>query len=194
MLLSMPAVRNARDLRAPLILGVTIWMSLSSVCLADIPLSEADKLRLDAKPWMMKNLEISGYTLPISPITLLILWFSFSFLYAALPKLSSPSSSPTASTAVASHILLPDENKLHQLKTAIGDNPAEFAEMASKYSQCPSAENGGMLGKFKPGTMAPPFERVIFDPDAIVVGTTLGPVQTHFGWHLIYVHERSMAE
>ena len=193
MLFRMSAVRNVRNVRSQLVLAVTLLMSLSSLCSADIPRSEADKRRLDAKPWMMKNLEISGYTLPVSPITLLILWLSFSFLYSTLPK-RSPSLTPAASTAVASHILLPDEQPLQELKTAIGDNPEIFAEMAAKYSQCPSAEHGGKLGKFKPGTMAPPFERVIFDPDAIVVGTTLGPVQTHFGWHLIYVHERSIAE
>lgn len=142
----------------------------------------------------MKNLEIAGYTVPVSPITLLVLWLSISFLYSALPRRTGSNKRRSTSSAVASHILLPDREKLLELKTVIGDNASTFAEVASKVSQCPSAQQGGQLGRFGPNTMAPPFDRAVFDPNAIVVGTTIGPVQTHFGWHLIYVHERTLAE
>ncbi|GKY97902.1 hypothetical protein MPSEU_000748200 [Mayamaea pseudoterrestris] len=168
-------------------------MSTTVVSAKEESISEADQMRLDAKPWFAKNLEIQGFTLPISPVTLLILWISVTFLCSCLPR-SSRSHRPKASHAVASHILSPDEQELHKLKAEIGDNSEMFAEMAAKVSTCSSSKDGGNLGKFHPGQMAPPFERAVFDPDAIVVGTTIGPIQTHFGWHLIHVHERTMAE
>ena len=37
--------------------------------------------------------------------------------------------------------------------------------------------------------MVPPFDKVVFDPNT-KVKTVLGPVQTQFGWHLIYIEDR----
>lgn len=58
-----------------------------------------------------------------------------------------------------------------------------FAELASKFSKCPSSRNGGDLGFFGKGMMVPEFERAAF---ALEVGQiTEKPVKTQFGFHII---------
>lgn len=70
-------------------------------------------------------------------------------------------------------------------------NGADFAELAKKISDGPSAKNGGALGVFGRGEMVPEFEKAAF---AAKPGEVVGPVRTPFGWHLILVEERVMAE
>jgi peptidyl-prolyl cis-trans isomerase C len=93
--------------------------------------------------------------------------------------------------ATASHILIKGgaeaENKLADLKAEIGDSPVMFAEAAAKYSECPSASSGGSLGEFGPGAMVKEFDQVVFNEK---VGVVHGPVETQFGYHLIYISER----
>ncbi|MBN2707190.1 MAG: SurA N-terminal domain-containing protein, partial [Deltaproteobacteria bacterium] len=62
--------------------------------------------------------------------------------------------------------------------TAGGD----FAELAKKYSQGPSASSGGDLGWFGRGAMVGPFEEAAF---ALKPGEVSPPVRTRFGFHLI---------
>ncbi|MGK3735680.1 MAG: peptidyl-prolyl cis-trans isomerase C [Bacillariaceae sp.] len=94
--------------------------------------------------------------------------------------------------ASASHILIKGgeeaANKLEEIKAEIGDSPVKFATAAAQYSQCPSASKGGDLGEFGPGSMVKEFDSVVFnDP----INTTIGPIKTNFGYHLIYVRERT---
>lgn len=49
----------------------------------------------------------------------------------------------------------------------------------------------GLLGTFPKGAMVPPFDKAVFNPDT-PVGTAVGPVQTHFGYHLIFIHDRKL--
>ena len=94
--------------------------------------------------------------------------------------------------ATASHILIRGgaeaENKLEDLKEEIGDSPVKFAEYAAKYSSCPSASSGGNLGSFGPGAMVKEFDTVVFNEE---VGKVHGPIKTQFGYHLIYISERT---
>ncbi|MBN1130967.1 MAG: peptidylprolyl isomerase [Chitinispirillaceae bacterium] len=65
---------------------------------------------------------------------------------------------------------------------------AMFAEEARILSDDEgSAQNGGELGTFKKGSMAPEFEAVAF---SMPVGAVSDPVKTRFGYHLIYVAKR----
>ena len=93
--------------------------------------------------------------------------------------------------ATASHILIKGgaeaANKLEDLKEEIGDSPVKFAQLASQYSECPSAREGGSLGEFGPGAMVKEFDTVVFNEE---VGKVHGPVKTQFGYHLIYISER----
>ena len=83
----------------------------------------------------------------------------------------------------ASHILVETEEEAKKLKSEI-DKGADFGELAKKYSKCPSGQNGGDLRYFGKGMMVKPFEDAAF---ALKKGEVSEPVQTQFGWHLIYL-------
>ena len=68
---------------------------------------------------------------------------------------------------------------------------ASFEELAKIHSEGPSAPNGGFLGWFGKGKMAPPFEEAAF---AAPVGEVVGPVLTQFGFHLILVESTREVE
>jgi peptidyl-prolyl cis-trans isomerase C len=57
-----------------------------------------------------------------------------------------------------------------------------FAALATEFSTCPSAAQGGSLGSFRPGTMVPEFDEVIFSPDT-QLGEVVGPVKTEVREH-----------
>ena len=88
--------------------------------------------------------------------------------------------------ASARHILVPTAEKAEEIKQQIAAG-ADFAEMASAHSTCPSGKQGGDLGEFSPGQMVAEFNDVCFNDE---VGVVHGPVQTRFGFHLIEVTKR----
>ena len=63
----------------------------------------------------------------------------------------------------------------------------EFADVAKQMSEDLSAPRGGDQGFFGKGHMVPAFEKAAF---SLPIGKVSGPVRTHFGYHLIKVHER----
>lgn len=71
-----------------------------------------------------------------------------------------------------------------QEKHKKGEN---FAELAKAYSECPSSSQGGDLGYFGRGQMAPPFEAAAF---AMKPGEVSDIVKTAFGYHLIKVTDK----
>ena len=91
----------------------------------------------------------------------------------------------------ASHILVADE------QTAVSaiqklEEGADFAELAREISTGPSGPNGGDLGYFGRGAMVPVFEQAAF---ALDVGSfTSAPVQSQFGWHVIKLLDKRIAE
>ncbi|MBN1931286.1 MAG: peptidylprolyl isomerase [Desulfobacterales bacterium] len=91
------------------------------------------------------------------------------------------------SIASARHILVETQKECEDLKKKI-ENGSDFAELAKKYSQCPSGKNGGDLGEFSQGEMVPQFDKVIFNGE---IGKIHGPVKTQFGYHLIDIISRS---
>jgi len=77
--------------------------------------------------------------------------------------------------------------KAEQLLAEVKAHPAQFAQLAQKYSQDPgSAKQGGDLGLFGRGVMAKPFEEAVF---ALKTGETSDLVQTEFGYHIIRLTE-----
>lgn len=63
----------------------------------------------------------------------------------------------------------------------------DFAELAKKKSEGPSAADGGDLGFFRHGVMVAEFERSAF---TMPLGGVSDPIRTKFGWHVIKVIER----
>jgi peptidyl-prolyl cis-trans isomerase C len=89
--------------------------------------------------------------------------------------------------ATARHILVDSEEQCRQLKEEI-EGGADFADLASKHSSCPSGRKGGELGEFGPGMMVREFDDVVFSAD---LNTVQGPVKTQFGYHLLEVTSRT---
>lgn len=88
--------------------------------------------------------------------------------------------------ANAAHILVKTEKEAADLKARLS-NGEKFADLAKKYSQCPSGKKGGDLGWFKRGQMVAPFEKAAFENKK---GDVIGPVKTEFGWHLILIKDQ----
>jgi peptidyl-prolyl cis-trans isomerase C len=144
--------------------------------------------RENAKPWLISDTMIFGKKIPISPATFLTIVLGLGNLIHQLTK---------RSWAEANHILIADhtdvtKKMMEAMKKEIGTDLDKFEAFALKYSACPSKAKQGNLGKFKPGDMAPPFDKAVFDPNS-KVGAAIGPIETTFGHHLIYIRARQLA-
>lgn len=86
----------------------------------------------------------------------------------------------------ASHILVRSEAEALALLEQL-DAGSTFADLARAHSQDTSSDQGGDLGWFTPAQMVPAFSEalVTLAPGDI----TTQPVQSQFGWHLIYLQE-----
>jgi peptidyl-prolyl cis-trans isomerase C len=86
------------------------------------------------------------------------------------------------SAVAARHILVNTLEEAVDIKSKISSEQ-DFAKMAVMHSKCPSGKQGGSLGMFGRGQMVKPFEEATFQLD---IGSISEPVQTQFGYHLIY--------
>ena len=87
----------------------------------------------------------------------------------------------------ARHILLSTEDEANQILAQL-QGGSDFAELARTRSLDGSnAEQGGDLGFFPRGLMAPEFEDAAF---SLGVGETSGIIKTGFGYHIIQVIEK----
>ena len=99
-----------------------------------------------------------------------------------------------SASASARHILVSTESEAKDIikKLEYSSNPEErFIELAKRYSTGPSGKNGGDLGWFAKDQMVPEFSNATF---ALNKGDyTHIPVQTHFGYHVIYLTDKKSA-
>jgi len=98
-------------------------------------------------------------------------------------------------TRVARHILVtvnpefPDntreqaEQKMGQIQKRLHANPERFAELARRYSECPSALEGGKLGRLPQAKLYPELDEVLFGLPEDGVSDI---VETELGLHLLY--------
>ena len=96
----------------------------------------------------------------------------------------------TPETAVASHILVPDEETAKDILKKLEDGE-DFRELAKAHSTCPSKDAGGRLGTFTRGQMVDEFDQAVFSME---VGTISEPVKTQFGYHIIRLEEKEEAK
>ncbi len=102
----------------------------------------------------------------------------------------------------ASHILMKFDNgetdqakaekktQLETIRTDILAKKTTFEDAAKAHSGCPSGAQGGSLGDFGRGQMAPKFETAAFSQDVNSVGEV---IETSFGYHIIKVTGRKDA-
>ena len=90
----------------------------------------------------------------------------------------------------ASHILVDSEDEANEILNQLNSGMS-FEEAASKYSKCPSKENGGDLGEFTRGQMVQEFEDAAFSMDE---GQISEPIKTQFGYHIIKLVARRESE
>ncbi|MGU9961968.1 MAG: peptidylprolyl isomerase [Candidatus Puniceispirillales bacterium WSBS_2018_MAG_OTU23] len=91
----------------------------------------------------------------------------------------------------ARHILVNTKDEAVAIITQLEEG-RDFAELAIESSTGPSGANGGELGYFRRGAMVPSFEVASFNLEKGAF--TTDPVQTQFGWHIIKVEDRRIAE
>jgi len=72
---------------------------------------------------------------------------------------------------------------METLRQRLLKSPERFAEQALKHSECPTAMNGGLLGRMQRGQLYSELETVAF---ALAVGELSVAVESPLGFHLIY--------
>ncbi len=80
---------------------------------------------------------------------------------------------------------------IDSLYNLLKDRPQDFEELARKFGQDGTAQQGGDLGWNRRGVMVPEFDRMMF---MLNPGIVSPPVETRFGWHLIRVDRVQPAE
>ena len=78
-----------------------------------------------------------------------------------------------ATKANAAHILVGSEKDAQKIMERIGKGE-DFAELAKRFSKCPSKNKGGDLGWFSKGQMVKEFEDAAFTAKK---GDVVGPVK-----------------
>lgn len=159
----------------------------------------------DTKAWYLRRIVIKkdnitdgggGTELPFSYATVVVVFYIVYGLvhwYRAAAAAARKNQKPV-SYCVASHIVDKDHGDdtavfLAQQRDKIQSDPEKFIKYANKCNM----SNKGSLGKFTPGSYDPLFEQVCFDP-ATPLRTTVGPVHTPFGYHLIWIEERKLVK
>jgi peptidyl-prolyl cis-trans isomerase C len=94
-----------------------------------------------------------------------------------------------------SHILitindaLPDNHfdtalaRATQIAAYLAQHPEQFTLQAQQYSECPTALEGGQLGKVKKGSLYPELDQALF---AMSAGQISQPVQSEIGFHILW--------
>ncbi len=92
------------------------------------------------------------------------------------------------------------QTKIEEIRREAQKPDADFAELASKYSEGPTRDDGGDLGWFTKKEYASELDMQALLPDleeaafAIEEGEVSEPVRTDFGFHLLMVEEKKEAE
>ena len=86
----------------------------------------------------------------------------------------------------ASHILVKTTMEAQKVSGKLASG-SDFANMAKKFSTCPSGKGGGDLGYFGKGRMVKAFEDAAFSME---IGEISKPVETQFGYHIIMVTDK----
>ena len=73
-------------------------------------------------------------------------------------------------------------DKIAAIRARLISHPERFAEQALKHSECPTAMNGGLLGRVPRGKLYAEVEQAAF---ALAAGELSGVVESELGFHLV---------
>jgi len=79
------------------------------------------------------------------------------------------------------------ERRAEDIIVELRDAPGRFAQLATGFSACPSAADGGYLGPVSRGQTVPEFEAVVL---RLETGLAERPVETRYGFHVVEVMTR----
>jgi nitrogen fixation protein NifM len=75
------------------------------------------------------------------------------------------------------------EKRMNKIQSKLGHNPDAFMELATKYSECPTAMHEGLLGRVKSGQLYPELDRTLFNMEEGAISDILSsPVGLHLLW------------
>ncbi len=81
--------------------------------------------------------------------------------------------------------------KINQAATELEEDSSNFEEVAKKYSEGSSAENGGELGWFEKGQIVPEVAEVVFEMEP---GQHSEIVESPLGFHIVYLEKIRKSE
>jgi len=105
-------------------------------------------------------------------------------------------------TRTASHILITinDEFKenerdqakkrMQAIRARLLKKSKRFSEQALKHSECPTAMNGGLLGRVRPGDLYPELDKVLF---GMKEGEISEIVESELGYHILFCQQIHVA-
>jgi peptidyl-prolyl cis-trans isomerase C len=107
-------------------------------------------------------------------------------------KFSSPEKRHTRHILITINPEFPENTRdaalarMQQVLDELRAKPGEFAELASRHSECPSALQGGELGHVEPGKLYPELDEVLFQ---LETGEFSDIVETEAGFHIVMCGE-----
>ena len=72
--------------------------------------------------------------------------------------------------------------RIQSVAQRVKKKPSRFSEQALKYSECPTAMNGGELGRLKKGVLFPSLDRALF---AMESGSVSDVIESPMGFHVL---------
>jgi peptidyl-prolyl cis-trans isomerase C len=72
--------------------------------------------------------------------------------------------------------------RINAISEKLRKSPSRFEQLAKKYSECPTAMDGGMLGELVPGTLYPELDAELFAMDE---GDISGVIESEMGYHIL---------
>ena len=76
--------------------------------------------------------------------------------------------------------------KINDILEKLKKKPKKFADLAMKYSECPTAFKGGLMGNVTKGVLYPELEKVLFSLKANQLSSV---VESELGFHILYCDE-----
>lgn len=73
--------------------------------------------------------------------------------------------------------------RLQQIRRELSNPAQQFEQLARRHSECPSAMEGGRLGRVKPGMLYPALDQALF---ALAPGEISDVVESEIGLHLLW--------